>query len=62
MVFTGTFDDLDFPVKPVKFSFKNWQNFLKESENYLQSFHLLGLFKENLLIYKGKCNEVYRKI
>ncbi len=30
-VFTGTFNDLDFPVKPLQFSCKSQQIFLKNS-------------------------------
>ncbi len=38
MVCTGTFDDLDFSVKAVKFFCKNLQIFLKKSENFPELF------------------------
>ncbi len=31
MVLTGKFDDLDFPIKTIKFSCKDWQIFVKQS-------------------------------
>ncbi len=39
MVFTATFDSLDFPVKTVKFSCKNRQIFFKKLKRRRKSLH-----------------------
>ncbi len=66
MLFTGTFDDLDFPVKTAKFSSKNWQIFFKICKIVGKVFSLvrkiLWIFKENLSIYTEKFNSFYMKM
>ncbi len=39
-VFTGTFDNLDFPIKTVKFTCKNWQIFFKKIVISQENLHL----------------------
>ncbi len=73
MVLTRTFDDLDFPVKTVKFSCKNQQIFLKivKSQEKFSTFSgkFFDIFKKicrfiqkNLTVFKGKCEDFFRKI
>ncbi len=63
-VFTGTFDDLYFSVKTVKFSCKN-RDLLKEIVKLRESFQLFHenfTCKKNLPIYMGKFNSFYKKM
>ncbi len=73
-VLTGTLDDLDFPVKTVKFLCKNRPDFLKKilksQEKFLTfSGKFYNFFKkicqfiqENLTVFIGKCDDFCRKI
>ncbi len=63
-VFTGTFDHLDFPAKPVthvkvgRFSLKN----RKIAGKVFNFFRKILYFLEKLPIYAGKFNRFYRKM
>ncbi len=60
-------DDLDIPVKTVKFSCKNQQIFLKKKSkiagNVFNFFRkILHFFEDNLPIYTGKFNSIFGKM
>ncbi len=62
----GTFNDLDFPVKVVRFSYKNWQIFFKKIVKSQEKFSTFSGkfydFLKKICLVIGKFNGFCRKM
>ncbi len=59
MVLNGTVDDSQFPEKPVKFSWKNRQIFIKKLTNFHEKIDRFSLKNRKIV---GKVYNAFRKI